>query len=143
MNRRLFVLLMVLMSLSLIGIIFVQAYYINNSVENEEEQFSFNVMRALNYTSNAIEDREFKEYNSKFQELIRAGGKVDTTAIRNLYFIDDLNDNETFIYRNGILEENFKIPSFFDISLDSINITRLQSERESAVIQNNKDKPGL
>ena len=30
------------MSLSLIGIIFVQGYWINNTVENNEEQFSFN-----------------------------------------------------------------------------------------------------
>ena len=37
MNKRLFVLLMVLMSLSLIGIIFVQTYYIDNSVKNLTE----------------------------------------------------------------------------------------------------------
>ena len=71
------------------------------------------------------------------QEHMAKGGVLDTTSIRNLYYIDDTGESETFIYRNGILEENWKIPSFFDISLDSISITRLQSRRESVVISEN------
>jgi two-component system phosphate regulon sensor histidine kinase PhoR len=135
---------MVLMSLSLVGIIFVQGYYINNTVKHEEEQFNFNVKSVLNYTSNAIEKREVGDYNRMLQEHIAKGGIVDTTSIRNLYIIDDSNESETFIYRNGILEENWKIPSFFDISLDSISITRLQSRRESAIIKkNNLEVSGL
>ena len=45
MNKRVFLALVVLMSLSLIGIILVQAYYINNSLRNTEEQFNFNVKK--------------------------------------------------------------------------------------------------
>jgi two-component system phosphate regulon sensor histidine kinase PhoR len=40
MNKRLFVLLVILMSLSLVGIISVQLYWIKSSVEDKEEQFS-------------------------------------------------------------------------------------------------------
>lgn len=124
------------MSLSLIGIIFVQAYYINNNVENEEQQFTFKVKKALSYTSNAIEEREYREFVYKFQELIAKGVTGDTAAIRNLYIFQEDNDsNETLIYRNGILEENFRIPSFFDISLDSINVTRFLNERETKVLK--------
>ena len=54
MNKKLFTLLVILMSLSLIGIIFVQAYYINNSLETKEEQFTFNVKKALTYTTNQV-----------------------------------------------------------------------------------------
>ena len=54
MNKRLFALLVILMSLSLIGIIFVQAYYINNALETKEEQFTFNVKKALTYTTNQV-----------------------------------------------------------------------------------------
>jgi two-component system phosphate regulon sensor histidine kinase PhoR len=39
MSRRLLVLLIILMSLSLIGIIFVQGYWIKTAVEDKEEQF--------------------------------------------------------------------------------------------------------
>jgi signal transduction histidine kinase len=136
MSKKLFVLLVVLMSLSLIGIIFVQAYYINNTVKNEEEQFTYKVKRVLSTTSTEIEEREYKEYAFKFRELMAAKGvKVDTTDIKNLLIIqDDLNSNETLIYRNGVLEENFKIPSFIDIGLDSINITRISNERQTKII---------
>ncbi|MCF6295055.1 MAG: HAMP domain-containing histidine kinase [Flavobacteriaceae bacterium] len=136
MNKKLFVLLVLVMSLSLIGIIFVQGYYINNNVKNEQQQFTFKVKKALSYTSNAIEEREYREFVYKFQELIAKGIKGDTTAIRNLYiFQEDKDSNETLIYRNGILEENFRIPSFFDISLDSINVTRFLNERETKVLK--------
>jgi len=54
MNKKLFTLLVILMSLSLIGIIFVQAYFINNSLETKEGQFSFNVKKALNYTTTQL-----------------------------------------------------------------------------------------
>ena len=47
MNKRLFVLLVILMSLSLVGIIFVQVYWINKSVEDKEEQFSRSVSEVL------------------------------------------------------------------------------------------------
>ena len=59
------------MSLSLIGIIFVQAYYINDSVKNERERFTFNVKKALSYVSNAIEEKELDTYFEKYQSLDR------------------------------------------------------------------------
>ena len=127
------------MSLSLIGIIFVQAYHINNTVKNEEEQFTDKVKRVLSSTATTIEELEYKEYAFRFRELMAEKGvQVDTTDIRNLWIIqEDLNSNETLIYRNGILEENFKIPSFIDIGLDSINITRISNERETRISRKN------
>lgn len=138
MSKKLFVLLVVLMSLSLIGIIFVQAYYINNTVENEEKQFTFNVQRALSFVSREIEEREFKEYKTKFDELTK-GLIVDSTQLRELlFFRGDDETNETLIYKNAILEENYKLSSsLFDIGLDSITIMRIISEREMRVVKNN------
>jgi len=99
MSKKLFVLLVVLMSLSLIGIIFVQAYHINNTVKNEEEQFTYKVKRVLSTTSTTIEEREYKEYTFKFRELMaKKSVRVDTTDIRNLWIIKkDLNYNEKLI----------------------------------------------
>ena len=54
--------LVILMSLSLIGIIFVQVFFINNSLQNEKKQFTLNVKRSLSFVSNTIEDREFNNY---------------------------------------------------------------------------------
>ena len=92
MSKRLFILLVLLMSLSLIGIIFVQAYYINNTVENKEEQFTFSVNNALIFVSNAIEERESKEYFYKLQNLFNSSGTKDSIAIRELFIYQE-DDN--------------------------------------------------
>ncbi|WP_317172382.1 sensor histidine kinase [Gelidibacter maritimus] len=138
MGRKLFILLVVLMSLSLIGIIFVQIYFIDNSLTNEKKQFTLNVKRSLSNVRNLIEDREFKLYSSKYQEMLSSGKSPDTTNIKGilLYSYDDVS-NETTIYQNGILEESFKVPSlFFDIGgLDSLNISRVSNQKEIRVFK--------
>ena len=119
MNKKLFTLLVILMSLSLIGIIFVQAYFINNSLETKEDQFSFNVKKALNYTTSQIADNEYKKYVKALNKIISEGIDPDTTAIRNItiYKQDNLN-NQIIVYNTGILEENFKVPSPIDLNVD-------------------------
>lgn len=138
MGRKLFILLVILMSLSLIGIIFVQIYFIDNSLTNEKKQFTLNVKRSLSNVRNLIEDREFKLYSGKFQEMLSSGKNPDTTNIKGilLYSYDDIS-NETTIYQNGILEESFKVPSlFFDIGgLDSLNISRVSNQKEIRVFK--------
>ncbi len=137
MSKKLFILLVLLMSLSLIGIIFVQAYYINNTVKNKEEQFSFNVKNALEFVAKAIEERESRHYYYRYQNLISNTERADSVAIRELFIKqEDEGLNETLIYRNGILEENFKLStSLFDIGLDtdSITLQRLTGRRETKI----------
>lgn len=139
MGKKLFILLVILMSLSLIGIIFVQSYFIENTFKNEEKQFTLNVKRSLSFVSKAIEDREFAVFDKRLQEYIEKGGKPDTTALSEiiLKYQDDMN-NETVVFRNGILEESYKIPSmFFDIGLDSISLNRITNKQDTKVYSNN------
>jgi two-component system phosphate regulon sensor histidine kinase PhoR len=138
MNKRLFILLVLLMSLSLIGIIFIQAYYINSIVKNEEQQFTFNVKKALSYVSNSIEDKEYRDYFQELEKVIAEGRQPDTTSIRGItVYRQDDDANELIIYRNRILEENFRIPSFIDIGLDSVRISRIFNKSETNVYSTN------
>ncbi len=141
MNKRIFLVLVVLMSCSLIGIILVQAYYINNSIQNSENQFNFNVKKALSYVSNTIENEEKEDYLRKFNDLLSQGAinVNDTTAIINIYLKEDNpENNQTVIYRNGIFEENYKVSSsLFDIGYDSVNVKRILQKRETETIENN------
>jgi two-component system phosphate regulon sensor histidine kinase PhoR len=138
-KKGLFVMLVILMSLSLIGIIFVQVFFINNSLQNEKKQFTLNVKRSLSFVSNAIEDREFNNYATKMHELIARGEVADSISLKELTVLtQDEVANQTIIYRNAILEESFKVPSmFFDIGLDSINVSRFFNQRETRVYDNN------
>lgn len=140
MGKKLFILLVVLMSLSLIGIIFVQTFFINNTLENEEKQFTLNVSRSLGLTSRALEDKEMREFNRNFTEMLANGINPDSTNVTALAFlnIDDAT-NEATLYQNSILEESFKVPAlFFDIGLDSVNISRLTNQTKRTVFENNR-----
>ena len=61
MNKRLFILLIALMSLSLLGIIFVQGYWISNSYRDKEEQVNFNFREVLNEVANEVQVREIED----------------------------------------------------------------------------------
>jgi signal transduction histidine kinase len=139
MNRIKFIVLVVLMSLSLTGIICLQAYYINNSITAFENQFKTNVKKSLSYVVLSIEKDDKLSHNIKIKELIANGGKIDTTAIINFYIKEeDRNNNKTLQYRNGIVEEDFKWSSaLFDIGLDSINVKRIINQRETKIFENN------
>ena len=137
MGKKLFILLVVLMSLSLIGIIFVQTYFINNSLKNEENNFELNVKRSLSFVSKAIEDREFKTYS---EQWLAGSKKPDSTTLREI-FILERNDfsNETIIYKNSMLEESFKVPNmFFDTSSDSLsfNLSKFTNTRTTKIFDN-------
>jgi two-component system phosphate regulon sensor histidine kinase PhoR len=123
--------------MSLIGIIFVQAYYINDSVKNEKERFTFNVKKALSYVSNAIEDNELDTYFERYQKLIN-DKDVDSIAVSQLFIYQQNNNTkETLIFKSGVLEENYKLSSsLFDIGLDSINIKSIIGSSNLEVYKN-------
>ncbi len=138
MNKRLFALLVILMSLSLIGIIFVQAYYINNALETKEEQFTFNVKKALTYTTNQVADTEYKKYVKALNKIISDGKEPDTTAIRNItVYKQDNTTNQIIIYNTGILEENFKVPSLIDLNIDSLGLSNFRGKTTTKIYDNN------
>merc|ERR1712000_313224 len=109
MSKKLFILLVVLMSLSLIGIIFVQSFFINNSLKNEEDNFTRSVTRALSFVSRDIQDYEIRKFYGLIQPYIANNREPDSTAIRQLYITtEDVVNDQTIIHRNTILEERLK-----------------------------------
>lgn len=125
MNKRVFALLIILMSLSLIGIIFVQAYFISDAVENEKERFTFNVKKTLSYVSNTIEANESDKYFSQYQSL-DTEKKGDSAEVSQLFIYQKGNTNERFIYKSNILEEDHKLSSsLIDIGFDSLDIKKI------------------
>jgi len=139
MNKKLFVLLVILMSLSLTGIIFVQVYWIRTSVNDKEEQFSRTVTDILDRVANRVEKREMKEYSDRLASLVDSVGQPKTTQFRNFLFVDrDLNSDEILFYSHGILEEDYNITStFFDTNGEDTTATikNITSKRTKAVFK--------
>ena len=116
------------MSLSLIGIIFVQSYWINASVENKEEEFNLNVKQILSSVSNKIQKQEKQNYFFKLQKLVDSLGQLpDQVAMSEMFLLQkDDKTNETFLFRSGVVEENYSLSSeFFETNEDeNISLSR-------------------
>ncbi|MBQ0734071.1 sensor histidine kinase [Aquimarina celericrescens] len=137
MNKRLFVLLIILMSLSLIGIIFVQGYWINNTVENNKEQFSFNAKQILISVSNGIQYREFEEMFFPLQGILDSIGEdPDNKTIRQLLDISIDNTTKSFAYANGILDEDYKLfSSFVNFNIDTVKLRNILNRNVDVATQ--------
>lgn len=139
MSKKIFVLLIIFMSLSLIGIILLQAYYIKGAELNQRERFESNVKKTLANVSNTIETNELDSYFEKFQSL-DSKKRIDTAVVSQLFTsLRNSNTNETINYTQIILEENYKLSSpLFDIGLDSIDIKNIIGSSKIEVYNNSE-----
>ena len=70
MGKRIFVLIVVLMSISLIGIISVQLYWINNAIESKDAQFDNDVKKSMARASERLKEQEQEAYRHKLKPII-------------------------------------------------------------------------
>ncbi|NJW51455.1 sensor histidine kinase [Salinimicrobium oceani] len=145
MNKKIFFLLVVLMSLSLIGIIFVQGFWIKNTVESKEEQFSFNAKQILRRVAREIENNELENYYFAMQDLVDSLGVEPNSAMMSEIFQvqrDEFSE-DVYVYSQGVLEEDYKLSAaFLDASLDTIQFEKLINDKVSTLVKNdslNKD----
>ena len=138
MNKRRFVLLVILMSLSLVGIISVQVYWIQKSVDDKQEQFSNSVEDVLDKVAERVESRERKDYMDRLANLVDSVGPPKSSLLKNIFYVDrDINSDEIKFYSHGILEESYDISSmFFDNAFeDSTTVRNITSRRTSAIFK--------
>ena len=147
MNKLFFRLLVVLMSLSLIGIILVQVYWFNTSFKNNEEQFRFHVKQVIGNVSNKLQKEEAFSFIDKYKKLKDSIGKEPQKSdfLEFGYYQRNSRTNETIIYSNNIISEDYNISSsFFDKKSDSLKLKSFTSKRTTEVYNNgNIDKSGM
>ena len=132
MNKKLFLLLVVLMSLSLIGIIFVQGYWIKSTVDDKEEQFSYNAKQVLINVSKELQNNELEAFWFNFDFEDSTALKLNNSDLGKFF---DTNNED---YSN-ILEEDYKESSDFLVSTaDSIQLAKLINRKVDDFL--NKDQ---
>ncbi|APZ47529.1 sensor histidine kinase [Polaribacter reichenbachii] len=130
MGKKMFVLIVILMSISLIGIIAVQLYWINNAVESRREQFKNDVQISLGSVAERINENERASLQKKYQGILENTVLADEAQIKNFLFQEiDTTTNEKFTYGGTILEENFKMPTDF-LDNDSIIVKRITGKND-------------
>ena len=130
--------MVILMSLSLIGIIFVQGFWIKQSVEDKEERFSSLVSEALITVTEKIAQRETRDYTDRYIRAKDSLGEPTSGHLGTFMYIEqDLNSDEIELYKHGILEEDYRIPStFFDngSGIDTTTTIKNYSSTRSKVV---------
>lgn len=115
--------LIVLISLSLIGLIAIQIYWIQNSVALRDTQFRRNVQIALNEVNKALEREEAHErmHRSDIGNRIRAQ-------------IDSISDEKTLMHL--WVADNTTTDSIAFLSSDGNSLLRLNSEEKELSLPN-------
>lgn len=141
MNKRLFTLLIVAMSISLLGIVFVQGYWIVNSYQTKEEQFTLNVRQVLISVSKKIQLREIDDYYQVYSTLVDSVEVPNNVSFTELvYTTRNEKNNETYIFSDGILEEDYKLSAgFLDTEVDSIPFTKIINRKSTTKITEGLD----
>ncbi|WBL23095.1 sensor histidine kinase [Zunongwangia sp. HRR-M8] len=140
MNKKLFVLLVVLMSLSLIGIIFVQGYWIKSTVEDREEQFSYSAKQVLIKVSEQIQNKEFERYIFEYESQLKNTEQTIDKVTLTEYLIatrDELKNEEVFNF-GSIQEADYKISSDFlgaEQKNDSIQMKKLINRKVTKIVK--------
>lgn len=137
-----FRLLVLLMSLSLIGIILVQVYWFNTSFKNNEEQFRFHVKQVIGNVADKLQKEEAYSFIDKYKKLKDSIGKEPQKSdfLEFGYYQRNSRTNETIIYSNSIISEDYNISaSFFDKKVDSLKLKNFSSKRVTEVYNNGID----
>lgn len=137
MNKLRFKLLVALMSLSLIGIIFVQLYWIKTSYDNNDIQFRNHVSLIARNVADMIKEREQYEFTKRFHEYAQQKGKnPEKKDIREIYYTEK-NSNNEIVYSNVLFSQDYTLPgSFFDNKSGDITLKNYSTKRKLEIYAN-------
>lgn len=125
MNRRVFILLVVLMSVSLLGITVVQVYWIKEAIANKRLKFKNDVTFAMARTSERIRKKEEAEDLVTYKEFFKNDMFRQKAEIKTfLYQQTDKTGKQKFSFSSSFLEEDFMLPLDF-VNNDSVVIKRI------------------
>lgn len=145
MNKLFFRFLVLLMSLSLIGIILVQVYWFNTSFKNNDEQFGYHVTQVIDNVAEKLEKQEAFSFYDRYNHYKDSIGKFPERdeLLEFSYIQRNPKTNETIIYSNSINSEDYNISaSLFNKKFSSERFKNFNAKRVTEVYNNNAiDKP--
>jgi len=145
MKKLRFKLLVFFMSLSLVGIILVQLYWITTSFSKNEEEFKFHVQQVLGNVSNSLKEKELISFYKHYNKIIDSTGSVPKEEdLKEIYFYErNKKTNETIIYSSTLVAENYGITSsFFDKNANSVPFEKVISKRKTEIYNGNAIQDG-
>ncbi|MEN2403066.1 HAMP domain-containing sensor histidine kinase [Flavobacterium sp. MC2016-06] len=140
MNKLFFRILVLLMSLSLIGIILVQVYWFNSSFKNNDEQFKYHVTQVIGNVADKLEHQEEYSLYDKYNRLKDSTGKLPKKEdlLEVLFVQRNTKTNKTIVYSNTLSSEDYDVSgSVFNKKFSSERFKNFSSKRVTEVYNNN------
>ncbi len=140
MNKLFFRLLVLLMSLSLIGIILVQVYWFNTSFKNNNEQFKFHVKQVIGNVADKLQKQEAYSFYDKYNHYKDSTGKIpQKNDLLEFYYVQkNPRTNKTIVYSNSIITEDYNISStFFNKKFNNERFKNFNSKRVTEIYNDN------
>ncbi|WP_112111813.1 sensor histidine kinase [Flavobacterium aciduliphilum] len=140
MNKFVFRLLVLLMSISLIGIILVQVYWFETSLEKSEEQFTFHIKQVLGNVADKLQAQEEYSFYNKYEKLKQTKGITPqkNDFLEYGYYQRNAKTNETIIYSNSIIAEDYDIFStLFDKKAENAKLKSYAAKRKTEIFSGN------
>lgn len=108
MKKARFRLLVFFMSLSLLGIILVQLYWVNSSLRNNEEQFKFHIQQVLGRVSEQLESMETEQFYKVYRTYKDSTGVAPTNAdLIKMYDSQYVGKNRRQVIFSGQLNSGY------------------------------------
>ncbi len=128
------------MSISLIGIILIQLYWIKSSFQKNDEEFRHHALVVLENVSEKLADKELSDFITSYKKIKDSIGKepLQEQLKKFFYYEKDSNSKEILVYTNTIIPEDFGVDgSFFDKSLSGISIKEYSAKRKTQIYTDN------
>lgn len=142
MSNKIFRFLVGLMSLSLIGVIFVQVYWVRIVVHNNKSQFSLNVEHVLSKVAEDLDQLEMQDYLNRYYYLKDSLGIApqEEEFIKFAFYQFDSRTKEAIIYKNSIIGDNATINSnFYDPQIENYKVKNFKSLRQTQIFKEKND----
>jgi nitrogen-specific signal transduction histidine kinase len=123
-----------MMLISIIGIILIQTFWINNAIAISKKQFASNAKSAIKDAVNNIEKREFRDFIEENRDFFSQTQNPKNRDLRTYIFqkIDTIN-NEIFTYKQSTLIDNYEIPITTNSTNKIKNFNSYFSKREKEI----------
>lgn len=118
MSKKIFILIVALMSFSLIGIVAVQVYWTRNAVEVKKRQFKNDVKVSLARVSERVNEKEYAEFQRDYQPYLENKEYSISKEFRKIILQQiDTSGRQKASYSITIIEDIIKLPNLENDSI--------------------------
>ena len=122
--------IILLMSLALLGILLIQMYWFNESLQRSRDQFKMQIQKVLDNVEKKVEEDERLTFFNQLHNLEKEGLAGNSKELLSFgYFQKNNESNDITIYSNNIISEDLIVPPAFFENKDTLRLPNYSSQR--------------